>query len=144
LGRYKTIEVGKNGLKLEHKDEGNSEKDKQQDNALSVILSKLDQINQRLDKQYQYIREAAVKAGVSVVWSGSKAPFVETIKAGLDNIKLGENGGLIERMGIVIMEQGPNGRELFGSLLNEYIKANKGCLSDHFFAQIKNIKAKIY
>jgi predicted transcriptional regulator len=147
LGRYKTIEVGKNGLKLEHKDEGNSEKDKQQDNALSVILSKLDQINQRLDRQYQYIREAAIKAGVSVVWSGVRAPFVEVIKAGLDNIRLGENGNLIKRIPKVIMEHGPGGIELFDSLLNDYIKESKEkglILSDHFYAQIKAIKEKVH
>jgi molecular chaperone DnaK (HSP70) len=87
------------------------------------VDKKLEEIEQRLDMQYRYIKDATITAGVSVAW-GEKAPFVEVVKAILLNLKLGANGNTEERLKEVIMGM-PNGLQLFRSIFNDFIKNNK-------------------
>jgi hypothetical protein len=143
LSRYKKIKIGAGGIELERKEEGSAEKDKQQDGILAAIKEELAKINNRLDIQYKYIREAAIQAGVSVVWSGAKAPFVEIIRAALLNIYLGENGNLRKRLVSVIMEEGKSGVSLYNSILNEFIKEKNNNLSPHFNKTIKWVEDQI-
>ncbi|MDR2731411.1 MAG: hypothetical protein LBB81_11015 [Treponema sp.] len=133
LEKYKKVKAGPAGIELETKDEPNTAKDAEQDGIIKAVQDSMNVINQRLDAQYLYVKNAVIQAGVSVVW-GNKAPFVEVIKAGLLNIKLGENGNLKERMIEVIMGL-DNGVEIYRSLVNEFIKANKEVNTNDFFKE---------
>jgi len=148
LGKYKKIKVGAGGIELEHKDEGDTEKDKQQDSIINDIKTELEAIKNRLDIHYAFIRDAVVQSGIGVVWSGAKAPFKEIIWAGLNNIKLGENGNLIPRLVAVIMQQGDGGISLYHSELNKFIKDNftkpKKEIPEHFREVVKEIEKHIY
>jgi len=144
LSKYKKIKVGASGIELERNEEKDSEKDIQQDSILSAIKDELKNINTRLDSHYKYIKEAAIQAGVSVVWSGTKAPFVETIKAAFLNIKLEQNGNLIDRLVQLIMEGGKNGVYLYKSLLNDFMNKDENKnLSPYFKETMKTIEKKI-
>jgi len=142
LGKYKKIEIGKGGLKLEHKD-GDSEKD----SVLNAIKDELREIRKRLDTHYTYIREAVVQSGIGIVWS-YKAPFKEAIWAALNNIKLGENGNLITRTVEIIMEAGKNGVTDYRSELNKFIKENFTRpgkeIPEHFTKTIEAIDREIH
>lgn len=142
LGKYKKLKVGAAGIELELKD-GDSEKDLQQDGILNYIKDELKKIIGRLDVHYGYIKEAAIQAGNSVVWSDKGAPFVEVIKAGLLNIKLGANGNLKHRMVEVIVGFGKEGIPIYRSILNEFIKNSKGTLSAQFYETIEWIDQRL-
>jgi len=133
LGKYKKIKAGPAGIELELKDEKNHAKDIEQDESIKIILEELEQINLRLDKHYKYIKEAAVMAANSNVWSDTGVPFVEVIRAGLLNANLGANGNLRPRMVEVIKGFGKEGISVYRSLLNEFIKNNEGKLSSYFY-----------
>jgi hypothetical protein len=102
FGRYKKIKAGPNGIELEAKDEsGNTGiKDIEQDKEIESILGKLkniesliekdaierkkrqEEVDYRLDKQYEFIREAALKSCVANIW-GDKVPLIEFLDAAL-------------------------------------------------------------
>jgi len=135
LGRFKKVKFG--ALEMELKD-GDAEKDVQQDSAISVLEKELVEIRKRLDIQYQFIREAAIQAGNSVVWSGTGAPYMEVIKAGIFNISLGVNGNLKYKLLDAIIGFGKEGIPIYRSILNDFIKnANKEKLSAYFYETIK-------
>ncbi|MDR2923430.1 MAG: hypothetical protein LBU85_08840 [Treponema sp.] len=94
---------------------------------------RFDRIDRRLDAQYEYIKEATIKAGISVAW-GEKAPFDEVIEAILMNLHLGANGNTAGRLSNVIIGY-PNGLQLFNSMYNRFIKEHK--VSDKFIETVK-------
>jgi hypothetical protein len=145
FSKFKKIKIGAGGLELEHKEEGDSEKDKQQDGVINDIKNELKDINKRLDAQYMYLRETAVQSGIGVVWSGTQAPFEEAIWAALNNIKLGQNGNLITRVVEIVMLEGKNGVKNYRSVLNKFINDDRNKnLSDHFYETIKAIEREIH
>jgi len=140
FGRFKKVKIG--ALEMELKD-GDVEKDVQQDGALFILREELQEIKKRLDKHYKYIKEAAIQAGNSVVWSDTGVPFVEVIKAGLLNINLGANGNLKKRMVEVILGFGKEGIPNYRSLLNEFVKNSEVKISEHFNETVNWIDAEL-
>jgi len=142
FSKLKRFKFGAAGVEVELKDE-NGEKDAEQDAVLVQIKDELKKVNQRLDTHYKYIKEAAIQAGISVVWSDVGAPFVEVIRAALLNIKLGANGNLRDRLAEVIKGLGKDGVSIYKSLLNEFIKNSDGKLSEHFYETINWIDKEL-
>jgi len=140
FSRFKKVKIG--ALEMELKDSDN-EKDIQQDSALLILRGELQEIKKRLDKHYKYIKEAAIQAGNSVVWSDTGVPYVEVIKAGLLNINLGANGNLKKRMVEVIKGFGKEGAPIYRSLLNEFVKNSEVKISEHFNETINWIDAEL-
>jgi molecular chaperone GrpE (heat shock protein) len=140
LNKYKNIEIGKGGIKLERKDEGYSEKDKQQDNALISIKDELENINNRLDRQYQYIKETALKSCIGVIWS-ENVPIVEFLDAAFLYLKLDGNGNTIRRVVKMVMKH--DAVETYRSELSKFRKENEN-LSKHFSDSITEINKELY
>jgi hypothetical protein len=136
LGKYKKIEIGAGGFKLEHKEEGDSEKDKQQDNMLVSIRNELKTINSRLDKQYEYIREAALKPNAALVFT-ENVPPVEFYDAAFMSLYLGANGNTIERVKKMNVKEKGN-LSVYKSELAKFRKEHK-VVSEEFKASIKEI-----
>jgi hypothetical protein len=107
---------------------------------LVKILARLDEIDKRLDKHYEYIKEAAVQSGVSVVWTPG-VPFIELVKAAFLNIKLGANGNLREKLLKAIMKE-PNGRTIYQSILSAYVREHEN-VGSHFNETVKWIEKRI-
>ena len=157
---YKTIAtviplVAKKDKDLEEEDGTPAKKSQVNYNNLAKKLKKIesllekdaqerkkrqDEVDKRLDKQYEYIREAAMQSGVAVVWT-SGVPFIELIKAALLNIKLGANGNLQEKLVEAIMKE-PNGKTTYKSVLSAY-KLEHGPMSNHFNDTISWIGKRI-
>jgi len=140
INKIKRIKAGTVELELKDSD---SEKDIQHDSALFVLEEELKEIKKRLDIQYGFIKEAAIKAGISVVWSDVGAPFVEVIRSGLMNANLGANGNLRPRMVEVIIGFGEKGISVYRSLLNEFVKDNKEKITPEFWETINWIEKQI-
>jgi hypothetical protein len=136
LGKYKKIEIGAGGFKLEHKEEGDTEKDKQQDNILVSIKNELRTINSRLDKQYEYIKEAALKSNAALVFT-ENVPPVEFYDAAFMSLYLGANGNTIERVKKMNVKEKGN-LSVYKSELAKFRKEHK-IVSEEFKASIKEI-----
>jgi len=100
-----------------------------------------DEVDKRLDKQYEFIRETAIQSGVAVVWATAGVPMVELFRAALLNIKLGANGNLREELVKVIMKN--NGISVWKSVLSAYKRENGNKMSDHFNETIEWIEKRI-
>jgi hypothetical protein len=140
LNKYKNIEFGKGGLKLEREEESNSEKDKQQDNALIFLKDELNKINNRLDRQYEYIKEAAIKSCTAIIW-GEKVPIIEFLDAAFLSLNLGVNGNTNNRIIEVVI--GADAVAVYRSELSKFRKENKN-ISGHFNESITAINKNIY
>jgi Sec-independent protein translocase protein TatA len=136
LSRYKKIKVGATGFELESKEEINTEKDKQQDNILVSIKNELRTINSRLDKQYEYIKEAALKSNAALVFA-NKVPPVEFYDAAFMSIYLGANGHIVSRVKEKNMEEKGN-LSIYKSELAKFRKEHR-IVSEEFKASIKEI-----
>lgn len=101
-----------------------------------------DDIDTRLDKQYEYIREAAMQAALAIVWNDS-IPFVERTKAAFLAWKLGANGNLRKKYLSIVMVE-PNGKVTFESELSAYMRANEKNLTPHFRQAIKWLEKQIH
>jgi len=108
---------------------------------LVKIFTRLDEIEKRLDSQYEFIREAVLKSGVAVVW-GQGVPFVELVEAALLNILLGANGNMREKLVVAIMKE-PNGRIIYQSILNSFIRKHEKQINSHFKETIAWIEKRI-
>jgi len=108
---------------------------------LVKIFTRLDEIEKRLDAQYEFIREAVLKSGVAVVW-GQGVPFVELVEAALMNIMLGANGNMREKLVGAIMKE-PNGRVIYQSVLNSFIRKHEKNINSHFKETIAWIEKRI-
>jgi len=127
------FKIGAGGVEVERKHE-DSEKDKQQDSIVNQIISRLDNIEKRLNSQYEFIRNAVIQSGIGIIWSGSKpVPFVEVVNAALLNISLGANGNQRKRLLSVIMEHGEHGVTDFTSLKEKFISENENRLTQYFY-----------
>jgi hypothetical protein len=149
LKDFDNIRFGKLELKRGKEEQ---EIDKQQNEALSIILERIDSIDKRFDGMdkrmdkmdarqdalYGYTREAVVYSTKSIVWSDQGAPYPEVVEAGLKAIMLGQNGNVIERMKIVILGQ-PGGLKLFRSELVKFEKLHKDKLDDHFYKAVEEM-----
>jgi hypothetical protein len=154
LKDFSNVKIGKQGLELSRSGEYQKLLDfaKEFTERLDKISAEssrdIESIRERIDAQYKFIREAAINAGIGVVWSGTKAPFKETVKAGLKNIMLGENGNLVNRLVQVVMEEGKNGVANYESELNEFVQNNftkpKKPVPEHFKTITKQIKDRIF
>jgi len=127
-------------------------KDKQQNEALNVILAKLegmsgdlgmmgkrlDGMDKRQDALYEYAREAVIYGTKSMVWSDQGAPYPEVVEAGLKAIMLEQDGNISERMKTVIMGQ-QGGLKLFRSELAKFEKVHKNKLDERFYKVIENM-----
>jgi predicted Holliday junction resolvase-like endonuclease len=138
---------------FQKKDDSKSYEKKQivKNSHMVKILTRLDEIDKRFDgieirlnKRYEYIREAALQSGIAVVWS-SESPFIELVRAALLNIRLGANGNLRNKLLQSIMKE-PNGRKIYQSVLSAYInerKERKENIDDHFYKTIEWIEKRI-
>jgi len=108
-------------IKYEAKDKpiktipGNSIKDIEQDKTIGSIIEKLERLESviendvmernkkysefetRLDKQYEYIKEAALKSCTGIVFSDN-VPVVEFLDGVFTSLYLGNNGNTISRV----------------------------------------------
>ena len=100
-----------------------------------------DEVDARLDKQYEFIKEAVIQSGVGVVWTDG-VPFIEIVNAALLNIKLGKNGNLQEKLVEVIMKE-PNGVKTYKSMLSAFKSEHGPKMSDHFNNTIDWIEKSI-
>jgi len=128
------------------------ERDKQHDEALNVIMSKLegvsghlgkmdqrlDGMDKRQDALYEFTREAVIYGTKGMVWSDQGAPYPEVVEAGLKAIMLGQDGNIADRMKTVISGQ-TGGLKLFKSELAKFEKTHKGKLDDRFYNAITEI-----
>jgi len=96
-------------------DPNKERKDFEQDETISSVIAKLeelesvikkdaternkkyDEFNARLDKQYEYIKEAALKSCTSIVFSDN-VPLIEFLDAVFTTLYLGGNGNTINRV----------------------------------------------
>jgi len=101
-----------------------------------------EEVDRRLDAQYEYIREAALQSGIAVIWATDGVPLVESFRAGLLNIKLGANGNLKEKL-VEIIIKNPNGRTVWKSVLSAYKREHCGAMGDHFNETIEWIEKRI-
>jgi hypothetical protein len=101
-----------------------------------------EEVDRRLDAQYEYIKEAVLQSGIAVIWSASNVPMVELFRAALLNIKLGANGNLREKLVGSIMSN-PNGKTVWKSVLNAYRKEHGGVMNQHFNETIEWIEKRI-
>jgi len=99
-----------------------------------------EEVDRRLDAQYEYIKETALQSGIAVVWTPG-VPIIELFRAALLNIKLGANGNLREKLLEAIMNS-PNGRTVWKSVLSAYRKEH-GEMSKHFNETIEWIEKRI-
>lgn len=100
-----------------------------------------EEVDRRLDAQYEYIREAALQSGIAVVWTPG-VPIIELFKAALLNIKLGANGNLREKL-VEIIVKNPNGITIWKSVLSAYRKEHGNKMGDHFNETIEWIEKRI-
>jgi hypothetical protein len=101
-----------------------------------------DEVDHRLDKQYEFIREAALQASVAIVWNDD-VPFVEKTKAAFLSIKLGANGNLRGKFIQMILKE-PNGIKTFRSLLSTYKRESEHNISKHFTETIDWIEKQLH
>jgi len=101
-----------------------------------------EEVDRRLDAQYEFIRETALSSGVAVVWATAGVPIVELFRAALLNIKLGANGNLREELVKVIIKN-PNGITVWKSVLSAYKREHGGKMSDHFNETVAWIEKRI-
>lgn len=99
-----------------------------------------DEVDGRLDKHYEYIKEAALQSGIAVIWT-DKAPLLELFKASLLSIRLGANGNIKEKLLEVIIKN-PNGKTLWKSVLSAY-KRDHGDMGEHFKETINWIEKRL-
>ena len=104
-------------------------------------IKRQEEVDARLDKHYEYIKEAVIQSGVGVVWTPG-VPFVELVNAALLNIRLGKNGNLQEKLVEAIMKE-PNGITTYKSLLNAFILEHGPKMSKHFNTTIDWIEKRI-
>ena len=100
-----------------------------------------DEVDKRLDKQNEFIRETAIQSGVAVVWATAGVPMIELFRAALLNIKLGANGNLREELVKVIIKN--NGISVWKSVLSAYKRENGNVMSEHFNETIDWIEKRI-
>jgi len=142
--------------KGDHKEEGH--KDDQQDDSIKNLVDKLskieaflekdaidrkkrqDEVDKRIEKHYEYIKEAALQSGTAVVWTPG-VPFLELLKAAVLNIKLGANGNLRTKLVEAIIKE-PNGIVTWKSFLSTYVREH-GPMSKHFNETIEWVEKRI-
>jgi len=101
-----------------------------------------EEVDRRLDAQYEFIKEAALSSGVAVVWATAGVPMVELFRAALLNIKLGANGNLREELVKVIIKN-PSGITVWKSVLSAYKREHGGKMSAHFNETVEWIEKRI-
>jgi hypothetical protein len=155
LGRCKKIKAGPSGVELEMKDEPNHAKDVGQDDNIKTMLEKLKRIEAqlernaaegrkrnaevgaRLDKQYEYIREAALKSCAALVFADN-VPLIEFFDAAFMNLYLGANGNTIEKVVKTIVKEKGN-LSVYKSELAKFMGAHKNT-SEHFKNAVEQIR----
>jgi hypothetical protein len=110
-------------------------------NNLIKIMERLGEIDKRLDAHYGFIKESALQSGVALLCS-QDAPFVSLVKGALLNIKLGANGNVREKLVQAIIKE-PNGRELYQSILSDYMMQYGKTVGEHFIKTIDWIEKRL-
>jgi len=129
-------------------------KDAEQDETISGIMKKLEklealikesatdikkrdaELDARLDKQYEYIREAALKSCTAIVFS-DEVPIIEFLDAVFTTLYLGGNGNTINRVTKRIIKSKET-LETYNSELAKFRKEHKKT-NAHFEKAIKQI-----
>jgi RNA binding exosome subunit len=141
----KKFQVGKDGIIYETKDSDSAKikntKDIQQDNNIKELVAKLEELEQvirkdvkertekytqfetRLDKQYEYVKEAALKSCAALVFSDN-VPLVEFLDAVFTSLYLGNNGNTISRVTKRIVKSKET-LETYNSELSKFRKTHK-------------------
>jgi hypothetical protein len=154
----KKIEAGP--LKFETKDEAghnvlkDQNKDTEQDNTIKALFEKIKhieimiekstteskrrnaEIDARLDKQYEYIREAALKSCTAVVFADN-VPLVEFLDGVFTSLWLGNNGNTISQVTKKIIKT-PETLQTYNSELSKFRKTHKKP-NAHFESAIEEI-----
>ena len=135
-------------------DPSNQIKDIEQDRAISSVIEKIEELEAvikkdaternkkyaefetRLDKQYEYVREAALKSCTAIIFSDD-APIVEFLDAVFTNLYLGGNGNTIGRVTKRIIKT-KDTLETYNSELAKFRKNHKKT-SAYFESAIKEI-----
>jgi hypothetical protein len=108
---------------------------------LVKIFTRLEEIEKRLDAQYEFIRDAVLKSGVAIL-GGQGVPFVELVEAALMNIMLGANGNTRDKLLAAIMKES-NGRIIYQSILSSFIRKHEKNITNHFKETITWIEKRI-
>ena len=134
-------------IKYESKDDpakndpNKEKKDFEQDRTISGLIAKLEELESiikkdvternekysefetRLDAQYEFIKEAALKSCTSVIFSDN-VPLIEFLDAVFTNLYLGGNGNTINRLLKRIIKT-PETLETYNSELAKFRKEHK-------------------
>jgi hypothetical protein len=100
-----------------------------------------DEVNYRLDKQYEFIREAALKSCVAIIW-GDQVPLIEFLDAVFLSFNLGANGNTIDRVSGVL-KQDKDRVPIYRSELAKFKIERKAGISDHFNKSVEALEREI-
>jgi hypothetical protein len=135
----------------------NRDKDIEQDNTIKTLFEKLEnietaldknstenkkrhiEINTRLDKQYEFIREAVLKSCAAMVFTND-VPLIEFFDAVFMSLYLGANGNTISRVTKRIIKSKEN-LETYNSELAKFRQKHKNT-NNHFENAIKQIHSE--
>jgi len=153
--KYKAKDDNANKNEISNKD-ANSQNNKgiEQDKSIDGIMKKLEklesliersaadikkrdaELDTRLDKQYEYLREAALKSCIAIVFSDN-VPLVEFLDAVFTSLYLGANGNTIGRVTKRIIKNKET-LETYNSELAKFRKEHKKT-NAHFESAIRQI-----
>jgi hypothetical protein len=150
FGKYKKLEIGRGGIKLE----AGGGKDAVRDEEVECVAGKLKNIetllekdaaarkkrqgelDRRLDAQYEFIKEAVLKACTAIVFADN-VPLIEFFYAVFMSLYLGANGNTVNRVTKRIVKDGQN-LEIYKSELAKFKKEHKKP-NAHFESAVKQI-----
>jgi hypothetical protein len=137
----KEFEAGPIKYKAKDEKAPNHAKDLEQDNSIKTVFEKLEKIetmlernateskkrnaevDARFDKQYEYIREAALKSCTAVVFADN-VPLVEFLDGVFTSLWLGNNGNTISQVTKKIIKT-PETLQTYNSELSKFRKTHK-------------------